>query len=90
MFAFARLHDIAAQRGDGLRPELLDLIVSRQAHGCGNVEDLSAHLAEHFTQAGPNPVGRLGEKLPAGVLPFRRLPKPASGDTQSRPSRHIR
>ena len=95
MFAFARLHDLAASRGDGLRPELLELIASRQAHATGNVEELAAHMIEHVIQAGPNPVRRLDGDLPDGVLPFRRLPEQPRVDTEfpaipAQPSRHTR
>lgn len=72
MLALTGLHALAAPRGDGLRLELLELLVQRQQLTAGNVEDMSAHLAEHFIQAGPNPARPVGDTPPAGVLPFAR------------------
>lgn len=70
MFMWTKLHDLAAPRGDGLRTEILELIANRQSIGSGNVEDIFAHLMDHFSQAGPVPVGKLEGDLPKGVLPF--------------------
>lgn len=52
------LHRIAAARGDGLRPELLHLLVSRQGEAAQpNVTDIAAYRNDRRVQAGPNPVG---------------------------------
>jgi hypothetical protein len=67
---FTSLHSLAARRGDGLRQEFLELFALREALSAANVEELAAHCAEHFSQAGPNPVGEIGVELPEGVLPF--------------------
>lgn len=71
MFMWSKLHDLAAPRADGLRTEILELIANQQSIGSGNVEDISAYLMEHFSQAGPMPVGKLEGSLPKVVLPFR-------------------
>ena len=86
MFRFKGLHELAAPRGDGLRQEILELLAAREALGAANVEDIGAHLAEHFLQAGANPVGKVGAVPPAGVLPFRK-PEPS---TQTEPAMPLR
>ena len=86
MFLFKGLHSIAAPRSDGLRQEFLELITQREAHSAANVEEISMHFAEHFLQAGPNPVGEIGPvgdigtEASATVLPFS---KPDRNDTGS-------
>lgn len=55
MLGLTRLHDIAAARGDGLRPELLDLLRGQQLLLAANVEQIADHLPCHQVQAGPNP-----------------------------------
>jgi hypothetical protein len=80
MFLFRGLHSIAAPRGDGLRQEFLELLTQREAHSAANVEEISMHFAEHFLQAGPNPVGDIGTAASANVLPFS---KPDGNDTGS-------
>jgi len=78
LFLFKGLHSIAAQRGDGLRQEFLELLTQREAHSAANVEEISMHFAEHFLQAGPNPVGEIGPvgdigtAASANVLPFSK------------------
>jgi hypothetical protein len=61
-----------APRGDGLRQEFLEFFASHQALGAANIEGIAAHLAEHFSQAGPNPVGEVGGVSSERVLPFRK------------------
>jgi hypothetical protein len=80
LFLVKGLHSIAAQRGDGLRQEFLELLTQREAHSAANVEELSMHFAEHFLQAGPNPVGDIGTAASANVLPFS---KPGQNDIGS-------
>lgn len=72
MLPLKELHALAARRGDGLRQEFLELFALREALGAANVEELAAHCVEHFSQAGPYPVGDVGAPLPEGVLPFRK------------------
>ena len=80
MFLFKGLHSIAAPRSEGLRQEFLELFTQREAHSAANVEEISMHFAEHFLQAGPNPVGDIGTAASATVLPFS---KPDRNDTGS-------
>lgn len=75
MFPLNGLHSLAAQRGDGLRQEFLELLAGMQSRFSGNVEDIVPHRAEHYRQAGPNRVGRMGDTQPANVLLF---PAPAT------------
>ena len=70
MFHLTGLHRLAAPQGDGLRPEILELLAQRQAMIGGNVEDISIHLAEHYLQAGPHPVQALDGRRPDGILQF--------------------
>ncbi|HTV66935.1 MAG TPA: hypothetical protein VMF90_00205 [Rhizobiaceae bacterium] len=67
MFGLTKMHELAAARGDGLKPELLDLFEQRQRTIAANV----ARLHGRFDQAGPNPALAESE-LPEGVVPFRR------------------
>jgi hypothetical protein len=68
MFGLAKLHPLAAQRGDGLLPELLALFDERQQRLApdSNVTEIHA-----IGQAGPNPAGRLTGDLPENVVLFR-------------------
>jgi hypothetical protein len=71
-----QFHLLAARRGNGLRQEFLELFARREALGAVNVDDISICLAEHFfTQAGPNPAGRIDGAAPQGVVVF---PKPVA------------
>lgn len=88
MFMWTKLHDLAAPRGDGLRTEILELIANRQSVCSGNVEDISAYLMDHFSQAGPVPFGKLEGDLPEGVLPFRKQGQLPAEETR-RPKRKI-
>lgn len=71
MLGLTGLHALAAPRGDGLRQELLELFTQRQQLAAANVEDISVHLAEHFVQAGPNPVPPHVHAEASSVLIFR-------------------
>lgn len=74
------LHRLAAARGDGLRPELLELLTSRRMIAADpKVIELAAHRGEVFVQAGPNPAPSsvAGAELlkldrPAATLPSTR------------------
>ena len=70
MLGLTGLHALAAPRGDGLRQELLELFTQRQQLAAANVEDIFVHLAEHFVQAGPNPVPPSIDADASGVLIF--------------------
>jgi hypothetical protein len=70
MIPLRGLHALAAHRGDGLRQEFLELLARREAFGAANIDDISIYLAEHFTQAGPNPVGRIDGEPRHGVVAF--------------------
>ena len=83
MLPFTGLHALAARRGDGLRQEFLELFALREALGTANVEEVAAHCAEHFSQAGPNPIGEVGVALPEGVLPFRKAEPNTVAPTKS-------
>jgi len=71
MFGLSNFHQLASARGDGLRQDFLELLASREALLASNVEEISAHLAEHYTQAGPNPVAKLGDTPGESILLFR-------------------
>ena len=74
---------MAAQRGDGLRQEFLELFTQREAHSAANVEELSMHFAEHFLQSGPNPIGDIGTSASANVLPFSKPDQNDAGSAKS-------
>ncbi|BCH24434.1 hypothetical protein [Mesorhizobium sp. L-8-3] len=66
------LHALAADRGDGLRPELLALLAARQGDrsGGGVVVELASRRGDAFTQSGPHPRGLRDAPLPKGVVRF--------------------
>jgi hypothetical protein len=72
MNALTKLHMIAAERGDGLRPELLALFQQWQfAHGQDRkIEEIASYRTNAPIQAGPNPVATANGALPDGVLVF--------------------
>jgi hypothetical protein len=78
------LHLVAARRGDGLRQEFLEFLVMRDALCAANVEEIGIHLAEHFSQAGPNPVGAVGDGTREDVLPFRNSGQGVAPPTKSK------
>lgn len=71
------LHVLAADRGDGLRPELLALLAPREGGRFRNgaVIELSSRRGEAVVQSGPHPRGRPDAPLPEGVLRFPALTK---------------
>jgi hypothetical protein len=81
MFGLLSFHAIAAARGDGMRPELLELL-SRQSrlHASDTkIAYLEHHRATGFTQAGPNPVAACEVNSTDNVVTFSRpatLPEP--------------
>lgn len=72
---FGPMHELAARRGDGLRPEFQKLF----AKTADNVIDLEAFRPSAFTQAGPNPRQAMPEILPSNVVLF----SPANSDSDA-------
>lgn len=75
MFFMTALHHLAAQRGDGLRKDLLERLAGVQAPLTGsNVIAMGMHDGEGIAQAGPNPRGGLqtGERR-GNVVPFEKF-----------------
>ncbi|ESY74067.1 hypothetical protein X743_08975 [Mesorhizobium sp. LNHC252B00] len=70
MYPFAFLHELAAARGDGLRPELVRLMKARAVLTAPGIAQLRERRGDDFEQAGPNPVGHAGTALPDAVLRF--------------------
>jgi hypothetical protein len=68
------LHGIAASRGDGLRPELLEVLARQRARTSGeaNVADIAQHRDSGVVQAGPNPVGPVDTADAENVVMFPR------------------
>lgn len=66
------LHVLAADRGDGLRPELLALLAPREGDraGDGVVIELSSRRGDGVVQSGPHPRSPSDAPLPKGVLRF--------------------
>ena len=56
MLGLTKLHEFAARRGEGLRPELLELLTDRPSafEGGRNKVELAANRNDDFVQAGPN------------------------------------
>lgn len=69
---FAQLHAIAAPRGDGLRPELADMLRRSQARidAGPKLVDLASYRSKGLVQSGPNPSPAAREELSEGVIPF--------------------
>ncbi|WP_442583438.1 hypothetical protein ACSBOB_16385 [Mesorhizobium sp. ASY16-5R] len=72
------LHRLAAHRGDGLDPKMLDLLARREqlAAAGPNVEELARHRAATHMQAGPNPAAPASADLPEGAIRFPARPAP--------------
>ncbi|WP_274628720.1 hypothetical protein [Arvimicrobium flavum] len=73
MLGLPGFHEIAARRGDGLRPELLELLAAREARAGmmnGNVSELGDYRGAGHVQAGPNPVGKVDEAASGNVVRF--------------------
>jgi hypothetical protein len=77
---FGSMHEIAARRGDGLRPELRELLRVPEK----NVFDLAAFRPGGFRQSSPNPDRPLPEILPANVVVFGRMPTPTAEPDEQR------
>ena len=80
MFGFLSLHSIAAARGDGLRPELLEMIAEQRALTAGdaNISDLEQRRASGTIQAGANPAGCWRDGVAENVVAFQRPARPQS------------
>jgi len=63
------LHRLAGERGDGLLPAFSALFDAREAARRGGAATLRA-LPGSARQAGPNPRGRLPDRLPDNVVAF--------------------
>ena len=87
MSGLLTLHLLAAPRGDGLHPKLLDLLRQRAAIEApdGAVVELCRMRESGLVQAGPSPRPALPGFLPGNVVGFRPAPEAAaaSGKTSS-------
>lgn len=72
MSGFLKLDRLAAARGDGLHPRLLELLEQRALvfEGDPNVVELHNVREGAFTQAGPEPTPARPAFLPGNVIDF--------------------
>lgn len=79
------LHSLAAHRGDGLHPRLLELMQRPcpALSNTGPVVDLAQRRGDRHIQSGPNPARPAGSVLAPGILPFT-----APGTQSERQTRH--
>ena len=72
MSGFLDFHKLAAARGDGLHPRLLELLEQRALtfEGVPDVVELHTVREGAFTQAGPGPSPVRPEFLPGNVIDF--------------------
>ncbi len=70
MSGLLNLHRIAAARGDGLLPELAELLEARAAREAANVVELGPVSGQ--VQDGPMPGSGTPGFLPGNVVTFRR------------------
>lgn len=77
MFGLINLHRIAVARGDGLRPELLELLSQQHLPGAANVEWIADYQAAGHVQAGPAPQPRLAAADLSNVVAFPHDDRPA-------------
>jgi hypothetical protein len=71
MMLLLALHKIAAERGDGLRPELLRLLERSQADEANRAAIASENCENpRVTQLGANHASPDAEALPENVLPL--------------------
>lgn len=70
MSGFLQFHRLAAARGDGLLPQLRDLLEARaHVEADPRVTDLAAEGGRP-AQAGPNPGGQMPPFVPGNVVPM--------------------
>ncbi len=81
MSGFLSFHRLAAERGDGLHPKLVELLEARALLAAGDpvVVDISSERGDDLLQAGPFPARTLPDFLPGNVIRF---------DPGARPVRH--
>jgi len=78
MSSLLQLHQLAAMRGDGLLPQLRELLEERaRAAADRRIADLAAE-AGRPVQAGPNPGGRIPQFLPGNVVPMEAYVREAA------------
>lgn len=73
MSGILNFHRLAAARGDGLHPKLLELLERREALTGSNpdVVEIDAFREGAFTQAGPGPTPKTPDFLPGNVVGFK-------------------
>ena len=73
MAALTAFHCIAAARGDGLLPKLLELLEFRALTIDADpaIVDITVARGNTVVQAGPNPAGSAHGFLPGNVIPFQ-------------------
>ena len=84
MSSLIALHRLAATRGDGLDPRILDLLERRAALIEANPQVVEIAASGGFIQAGPCPQPRMPEFLPGNVVGF--VPKDAARQAQRKTS----
>ena len=72
MFGLINLHRIAAGRGDGLRPEFLELLSQQHLPATVNVEWIADYRATGHVQAGAAPRQPLAGADQSNVVSFPR------------------
>jgi len=77
MFELINLHRVAAERGDGLRPELLELLSQQHLPAAANVEWIADYQATGHVQAGAAPRQPLAGADLSNVVAFPRDEHPA-------------
>jgi hypothetical protein len=72
MSGFLDFHKLAAARGDGLHPRLLELLEQRALAFEGDPDVVELHTVREgaFTQAGPGPSTARPAFLPGNVIDF--------------------
>lgn len=80
MSGLLNLHHIAAARGDGLHPKLLELLQQRAVIEApdSSVVELCRLQDGGFIQAGPSPQPAVPDFLPGNVVGFKPAPTAAA------------
>ena len=84
MSGLTAFHRLAAARGDGLDPRLLELLERRAALIEANPQVVEITAAGGFVQAGPCPQPKMPEFLPGNVVGF--APKAAAAQARRKSS----
>jgi len=74
------LHLLAAARGDGLHPKLLEFLKARASRS--GIEELALHRGTPHMQAGPHPNRPADAQLPDNVV--RLAARPVQSDLSGR------